>query len=158
MLEDLYKKIRESLEIERNRLVKENLKEQVFRVLLEQNPIEVPATLVKQEAKEIHDEMHPGHHNHHQHSESELNSFNEVAKKRVMLRFVIAEYAKRQELKVEKSRVTDRINEIASVYENPQEVMEWLSSEEHRRGVEAQVMEDQVVEKLMENVAVTEKP
>lgn len=50
-----------------------------------------------------------------------------------------------------------RVQEIASVYENPKEVIEYLSSGERLAGIEAQVMEDQVLDKLLEGVPVTEK-
>jgi len=155
--EDLHQQIKQSLELERTRLVKEKLKEQVFRQLLEQNPLDVPNTLVSREAKSIHDEMYPHHHDHHNHSDDEMTAFNDVAKKRVALGLLIAEYAKQAELKVDKNRVLERIKEIASAYESPQEVMNWLSSEERLAGIEAQVMEDQVMDKLMEGIPVTEK-
>jgi trigger factor len=158
--EDLNKQIRQSLEQERNRLISEKLKEQVFRQLLEQNPIEVPASLVAREAKNIHDEMYPQHqhHDHHQHSDNELTTFNEIAKKRVALGLLIAEFAKQTQLKADKTRVLARIQEIASAYESPKEVMEWLSSDDRLAGIEAQVMEDQVMDKLMEGITVIEKP
>jgi trigger factor len=157
--EDLHQQIKQSLELERNRVVKEKLKDQIFRQLLEQNPLEVPNSLVAREAKNIHDEMYPQHqhHDHHSHSDDELSAFNDVAKKRVALGLLIAEYAKQAELKVDKNRVLERIKEIASAYESPQEVMNWLSSEERLAGIEAQVMEDQVMDKLIEGVPVTDK-
>lgn len=157
--EELRSQIRMSLEQERDRLVKEKLKEQLFSRLLEQNPLEVPASLVANEAKAIHDEVYPAHqpHDHHQHSDQEMSSFNEVAKKRVALGLLISEYAKTAQIKADKARVNARIQEIASIYESPEEVVQWLSSKERIGGIEAQVMEDQVLDKLMEGVPVTEK-
>ncbi len=158
-LDDLKEQIKQSLEQERDRLVKEKLKEQVFRVLLEQNAIEIPQSLIAREAKNIHDEVYQHKdHDHHQHSDDEMNTFNDVAKKRVTLGMLIAEYAKQAKLTIDKERVRNRILEIASAYEQPQEVITWLSADERRAGLEAQVMEDQVLEKLMEAATVTEKP
>lgn len=157
--EDLNQQIKQSLELERTRLVKEKLKEQVFRQLLEQNPMDIPKSLVAREAKNIHDEIYPQHqhHDHHQHSDDELSTFNDIAQKRVALGLLIAEYAKQANLKPEESRVLERIQEIATAYESPKEVMEWLSSGDRIAGIQAQVMEDQVMEKLMEGIQVTEK-
>jgi len=157
--EDLIQQVEKTLELERNRLVSEKLKEQVFRQLLEQNPIEVPASLIAREASNIHDEIYPKHqhHDHHQHSQNETAAFNDIAKKRVALGLLIAEFAKKAELKADKNRVFSRIQEIASAYESPKEVMEWLGSEDRLAGIEAQVMEDQVMDKLMEGVTVIEK-
>lgn len=157
--DELREQIKQTLEQERNRLVKEKLKEQVFGQLLEQNPTDVPNSLVAREAKSIHDEIYSQQpdHDHHQHSNEEMTAFNEIAKKRVALSLLIAEYAKQANLKPDKERVKQRIQEIASAYENPREVIAWLSSDERRAGVEAQIMEDQVMEKLMEGIPVTEK-
>lgn len=157
---ELKDQIRKSLEQERNRLVKEKVKEQVFGQLIEQNPIDVPAALVEREAKNIHDEVYAQHqhHDHHSHSEEELSGFKDVAKKRVSLGLVIGEFAKQAQLKVDQDKVKERIQEIAGAYEQPQEVIQWLSEGERRSGIEAQVMEDQVIEKLMEAIKVIDKP
>lgn len=159
LLEDLHTQVRQTLEMERNRLVREKLKEQVFRDLLEQNPLDVPASMIAQEAKNIHDEIYQHqHHDHSQHSDHEMATFNDIAKKRVALGLLIAEFAKQQQLKADRNRVMARIAEIAAAYESPKEVIEWLSSDERRAGIEAQVMEDQVMDKLMEAATITEKP
>lgn len=156
-LDDLKKQITQSLTLERDRLVKEKLKETIFSRLLEQNPIEVPKALVAREAKNIHDEAHPHHHDHHNHSAEEMAGYEAVAKKRVALGLIIGDYAKKQALKADEAKVNARIEEIASVYEHPQEVVKWLSSEQQRGGIEAQVLEDQVLDKLMSSVSVKEK-
>ena len=157
--DDLKKQISQSLEQERDRLVKEKLKEQIFRQLLDLNPIEVPASLIAREAKNIHDEVYPQHehHDHHQHSDEETKSFNEIARKRVVLSLLISEYTNQNKLKIDDAMVEKRIQEIASAYENPQEVVQWLSAKERRQGIESQVMEDQVLDKLMQGVPVNEK-
>lgn len=158
-LEELKTQIKETLEQERDRLVKEKLKEQIFGQLLEQNPLEVPKTLVAREAKVIHDEIYPEHKQdkHHHHNEAEIATFNDIARKRVALGILIAEYARKANLTPDETRIEKRIREIASSYENPQEVAAWLSSKERRGGIEAQILEDQVMEKLLEGLAVTEK-
>jgi trigger factor len=156
---ELKEQIKQSLEQERDRLVKEKMKEQIFRQLLEQNPIEVPKSLITREASNIHDEVYQHrHHDHHQHSEDELAAFNDVAKKRVAIGILISAFAKEADIKLDKDRVQQRIQEIAAAYESPKEVIAWLSADERRSGIEAQVMEDQVMDKLLESVAITEKP
>lgn len=156
--EDLKNQIKQSLEHERDRLTKEKLKEQVFGKLLEQNPIEIPKSLIDKEAASIHDEVYQHqHHDHHSHSPEEMATFNDIAKKRVSLGILIAEFAKQANLQVDKDKVKKRIQEIASVYENPQEVIDYLSTPEHLNGVEAQVLEEQVLDKLLEGIPVTEK-
>lgn len=156
-LEDLKKQIRQSLTFERDRLVKERLKDQVFKELIEQNPLSLPKSLVAREAKNIHDEMHPQHHDHHNHSPEEMAGYEDVAKKRVALGLLIGEFAKKEGIKADDARMKARIEEIASVYENPKEVIEWLSSDQQRSGIEAQVLEDEVLDKLMSKTLIKEK-
>lgn len=156
---ELKTQIKQSLEQERDRLVQEKLKEQVFSQLLNQNPIDVPKSLIAHEAKNIHDEVYQHqHHDHHQHTTEEFAVFDEMAKKRVALGLLIGAYAKQIGLTVDKERVQQRIQEIAAAYEKPEEVINWLSSSERKSGIEAQVMEDQVMDKLMEGTTITEKP
>lgn len=154
-LEDFKKQIKQTLELERDRLIRENLKQQLFSELFEQNPIEIPKSLIAREAKNIHDEVYKHNHNH-QHSENEMSSFNELAKKRVALGLLINEFAKQNALKPDKDKVQQRVLEIASAYEDAAQVVKYLSTE-GRAGIEAQIMEDQVLEKLMTNLNIIEK-
>lgn len=156
-IEDLKKQIRQSLEQERDRLVREKLKEQVFNALLEQNPLEIPSSLIEREAKNIHDEVYQHQHDHN-HSETEMDSFKEIAKKRVKLGLLLDGYAKQSNLTVDNDKVKKRIEEIASVYESPEQVIAWLSNDQDRRSrIEALVIEEQVVDKLTESVPATTK-
>jgi trigger factor len=156
--EELRQQIKTALELERDRIVKEKLKDQVFKQLIEQNPIDVPQSLISNEAKNIHDQIYQNHeHDHHQHSENELNEFNEIAKKRVALGILISEYAKKEKIVPDKAKIENRIQEIASVYENPQEVAKWLSTEERYKNIVSQVLEEQVLDKLIEGLPATIK-
>lgn len=157
--DELSKQIKESLEAERDRLVKEKLKEQVFSNLIEQNELEIPVSMIDREAHNIHDEVYPQHqhHDHHEHSEEEMNAFKDIAKKRVALGLLMSAYAKLEKITPDKARVEKRIQEIAASYENPQEVVAWLSTDERRGGIEAQILEDLVLERLIDGISTTEK-
>lgn len=154
--DDLVKQIKQSLEIEKNRLIRERQKEKIFDVLIEKNTIEIPDALIAEEAKVIHDEIH-SHEKDHKHSSEEDTAYRELAKKRVMLGLLMRQYAKQNNLKVDKDKVNKRIEEISSIYEKPEEVITWLSSNERLSQVEAQVLEDQLVEKLLESIPVIER-
>jgi len=155
--ETLKTQIRSSLEQERDRLVKERLKEQLFTHLIDNNTVDVPSSLIQREASAIHDEMYRYEHDHSQHSEDELSKFNEVAKKRVTLSLLLAEIIKKHQLTPDQELVQARINQIASLYQDPAEVIKWLSSDKQRQGIESQILEDQVVNKLIENLHVIQK-
>lgn len=153
----LRNQIRSSLEQERDRIVKERLKEQIFSHLLANNQVDLPSSLVEREAHAIHDEVYRYEHDHSQHSENELGNFKEIAKKRVTLSLLLAEFVKKHAIKADPVLVEKRIHEIAALYQDPTEVITWLSSDKQRAGIESQVMEDQVIDKLMENLNVIQK-
>lgn len=158
-VDDLKKQVRESLEQERDRILKDKIKDQVFEHLYAGNPIEVPKALIEREAKRIHDELYPQHRGQeaHHHSKDETESFNEIAKKRVAIGILIGEYVKENKLVADQELVKKRIKEIASLYHTPKDAEAWLSVGEALKNVESQVLEDQLIEKLTENVKSNEK-
>lgn len=159
-VEDLYAEIKRNLERDCERVIKSKLKANVFDKLLEQNPIDVPSALVDQEAHRIHDEMHPHHRGQHDHghSDEEMASFKEAAERNVKLGLLIGEFTKTNKITADKERIHSTITQIASAYEKPSEVIQWYASDKRRLAeIEMQVLEEQIVEKLLEGVNVTDK-
>ncbi len=155
---DLRGEIRKNLERELERVIKAKLKNQIFDKLLEQNPLEIPNALVEREAKRVHDEVHPHHGQEHKHTEAEMTVFNEAAKRNVALGLLIAELIKQYKIVPNKERTQTAIANIASAYEKPNEIINWYSS--NKRGmaeIEMQILEEEVVEKLLEGVQIKEK-
>ena len=70
---------------------------------------------------------------------------------------LISAIAKQSQISADVTRVTKRIADIASAYEHPQQVVEYLSKQEQRRSIEAQILEDQIMEKLMDGLPIVEK-
>jgi trigger factor len=158
-VEELKAEIKKNLEREVERITGNKLKSQIFDLLLAQNPLEVPGALIDQEAKRIHDEMHPHHAGkEHNHSHQEMESFNEAAKRNVILGLLIGELIKQHDLKPDSSRVQDHINKMAAAYEKPEEVIQWYKGDKRRLAeIEMMILEEQVLEKLLESVTVTDK-
>jgi trigger factor len=158
-VEDLNAEVRKNLERELERLTKAQLKSKVFAKLLEQNPVDVPKALIDREANRIHNQVHPHHGEHdHNHSEAEMQGFKDAAKKNVVLGLLVGELIKKYSITPDKARVEQFITGHAAAYENPKEVVSWYSNNKRRLAeVEMQVLEEQVMEKLLENVKLTEK-
>ena len=157
-LADLQTEIKKNLERELERVVNLKLKNQLFDVLLEQNTIEIPHAMIEQEANRIHDEVHPHHGQPHQHTKEEMARFDEIAKRNVALGLLVAEIVKQHTLSVNASRVQDYLAKITAAYEDPAEVMKWYANNKRAQAeIEMHVLEDQVVEKLLEQVQVTHK-
>jgi trigger factor len=158
-LEELRAEISKNLQRELERLISSKLKAKVFDLLLEQNPLDVPDVLIENEAKRIHDEMHPHHGGkEHHHSDAEMAEFNEPAKRNVLLGLLVSEFVKQKEIKPDASRVMAHITKLSTAYENPAEVIKWYTSDKNRMAeIELMILEEQVIEKLLENTTVTEK-
>lgn len=157
-LAELQAEIRKNLDRELDRVVKMKLKNQVFDQLIAQNKLEIPKALIETESKRIHDEVHPHHGHEHHHTDEEMATFNQAAERNVALGLLIAEVLKQHKLVVDKARVQAYLANLSTAYENPEEVLKWYSSNKKAYAeAEMHVVEDLVIEKLLENVKVTEK-
>jgi trigger factor len=84
--------------------------------------------------------------------------FIERAEPRVKLGLVLATLVSEYNIKPDADRVRETIEEIASTYEDPEEVVNYYyRSQEQLNAIENRVLEDQVVEKLQEQLKVEDK-
>lgn len=84
--------------------------------------------------------------------------FAERAEPRVKLGLVLATLVSEYNIKPDAERVRETIEEIASTYEDPEEVVNYYySNQEQLNAVENRVLEDQVVEKLQAQLKVEDK-
>lgn len=158
-INDLHDEIRRNLERELTRVVNNKLKNQVFDKLIEQNTLEIPKAMVEREATRIHDELHPHHAGqNHGHTPAEMAQFTEAATRNVILGLLVGELIKQHNLVLNKEKVQSHITDLSAMYENPAEVAKWyMSNKEAKAQIEMQILEDQVIDKLLENVQITEK-
>jgi trigger factor len=84
--------------------------------------------------------------------------FEEQAKRRVNLGLVIGEIVKQNEIHVDNDRVRQTIEEYASSYEQPDEVVKfYYGNQQQLAAVQNIVLEDQVVDWVMEQVNVVDE-
>lgn len=84
--------------------------------------------------------------------------FEEQATRRVKLGLVVSEIIKAEGLKADEDKVRAQVEDLAGVYEEPQEVIDWYYGDPNRlREVESLVLEDTVVDLVLEKAKVTEK-
>lgn len=160
--EQFRKEVRENMENEKDKAAKNSLKTQVFDALVAANELEVPKALVASEINALRNQMAQ---QYGQLSEKlDLSTifpdsmFEEQAKKRTHLGLLVSEVVTKESLKADKDRVKSMIEGLAATYEDPQSVVNYyFGNEQLLAGVEAAVLEEQVVEKLVESAAVTEK-
>ena len=135
-------------------------KQRVLEALLEGQDIELPSGLIDaeidrametQRAELAHQGMDPG-------GRPERSVFEESARRRVSLGLLMAETVKVHGIQVDPERVRQRIETIASTYEDENEVMNYYyGSPERLSYIESTVLEDQVVEWILERAQAEEE-
>ena len=84
--------------------------------------------------------------------------FKEQAERRVSLGLVLGEVIKSKKLKVDQAKVKSTIEDIASTYETPEQVVQWYyGNKEQLAAVESSVLEDQAFDAIVADAKVTEK-
>jgi len=160
-LEGFRKEVAANMDRELRKASKNRLKSAVMDVLLEQNTVEVPKALIAAEinvlrqqalaqfgagAKNLDPSLLP----------DEL--FREQAEKRVKLGLILGEVIKQRSMRAEPAKVREAIEDIASTYEQPEEVIKWYySNKDQLDAVESAVLEDQVFDVIFEQAQLEER-
>lgn len=151
-LETLKSEIRQSLESELQQQLNAKTKEHVMQALLENNELTLPDSMVSQEIEALRQQALE---NFKMEQQSELpdSLFEEEAIRRVKLGLVIGEIVNEQKLQVDAQLVNQRIQQLASQYQDPNQVIQYYQTNtQARASVESLVMEDQVVEWILSKV------
>jgi trigger factor len=139
--------------------IRNKLKKELFTKLIEQNPIEVPTTLVNAELEYQHRMLHK-HDEGEQaaHAASDHPGLKEEALRRVTISLLIGEIIKQNKIVVDSNRVQALVVESASVFDFPEQMIAWYYSDKKRLArFESLALEEQVVDFIIERAQVTEK-
>jgi len=157
-------KSRIALENERNKAIKSRVKAQVLDQLLAAHPIDVPQGLIAQELPRLREEaanrMNMGKLTAEKARELLPDAlFEATAKRRVALGLLIGEVIKSKGITLDDSKVEQTLNEMATDYEQPEQVKQFYRSRpDLLQGLRAVVLEDQVVDTLMAAAVITDVP
>jgi trigger factor len=154
--------VKANLEREVKKRLQAKVKQQVMDMLLEVNTFEVPKALVTTESQQMAEAAQRD-------MESRGMSvkglpmdpawFADKALRRVRLGLLLADMVNVKELRATPEQVRAVIDEFAASFEDPQEVVRWYYSQPQRMAeAEALAIENNVVEWVLGNVTVTEKP
>jgi trigger factor len=149
--------VRGNMNRELKQRIDARVKEQVMELLVSQNPIEIPTVLVAQEIQALKDQMRQTMGGSRMELPDDL--FEDSARRRVALGLIIAEVVKAQGIKADPERVRAAVEDLASTYEDPNEVMDYyFGSRDRLAPVESLVLEDQVVSWVLGQVGVEDEP
>ncbi len=150
--------VRKNMERELRQAIKSKVKNQVMDGLLATNPIEVPKALLSNEVDRLRVQAVQQFGGNIKPDQLPAELFEEQAKRRVVLGLIVAEVVKQFDLKPDEARVREMIQEMASAYQEPEQVVSWYyKNEQQLNEVRSVVLEEQVVDTVLQKASVTDK-
>ena len=152
--------IQANMERELRNAIRTKVKNRIMNQLFELNKVELPAALVTNEITNLKQQMVQQFGGGQEIDLSMLpdDMFKEKAERRAALGVIVSELVKVEEITPDEVQVRARIDEIASTYEQPKEVVDYYYSKpELLSSVEAVVLEDQVTELVLAKAKVKEE-
>lgn len=157
-LEAFRAEVGKNMDRELRQAIKSKVKTQVMDGLLAVNPIEVPKALIENEVNRLRVQAVQQFGGNIKPEQLPANLFQEQARRRVALGLIVAEMVKQFEIKPDESKVKAMIEEIASAYQEPEQVVAWYYGNEQQLGeVRSVVLEEQVVDTVLQKASVTDK-
>jgi len=154
--------VRNNMERELRQALRTKVKGRVLDALLGNTEVEVPQSLVGQEIGTLREQTLRQFGSDASRIDAKAlpdELFRAQAERRVALGLLLGEVIRSQKLKADPARVRTLVEEMASTYEEPEEVVNWYyGNREQLASIEAVAMEDQVIDLILEHASVTEAP
>ncbi|GAB5449884.1 MAG: trigger factor [Halioglobus sp.] len=157
------KEVAQNMQRELKNAVESKVKQQVMDRLYESHEgLEVPRALIEQEISAMRGQMFQqfggaGSPDLDLDSLLPAEMFQDQAERRVKLGLIMAELVSRNEITADADKVRAAVEEMASTYQDPQEVIDYYyANRQELAAVESKVMEDQVVDNLLQNADIIE--
>ena len=149
--------VQRNMEKELQSAIDNRVKSQVMDGLLEVTEVEVPKALVDDECGRMRQNMVQQFGGGQQFDENMLPKelFAEEAEKRVRLGLIVNAVVETESIEADADRVREKIEDIASSYEQPEQLINYYySNEQALSQVQGLVLEEQVVATLLEKMSV----
>lgn len=155
-LEVFHKEVRANLERELKATLMARLKAEVAEKLADAHAgLDAPNLMVQAEAHNLAAGSVP---RGQQPPPQLIDAATPMARKRVIAGLLMGEIARKQELKLDRTRLAEQLAAIASTYEEPEKVIELYNGDPQlMSGLQNRVMEDQVAEWVAAHAKTTER-
>ena len=164
-IEKLKADVRKNMDREVKNGLRNQVKSATFDALVAANEVEVPESMLAQEIDRQRQQMIQqftqqfGAQGAQAFDSSMLpdDLFKEQAEKAVKLGVLVSKVLADSKIEVDPARVEAYINDMASSYEDPTEVIEYFKNDKQQRAqIEAVVLEDQIVDHILASAKVTD--
>ncbi|MEY1662057.1 trigger factor [Isoalcanivorax beigongshangi] len=160
-MDGLRAEVRKNMERELKNAVKGKVKEQAMASLVKQHEFDVPNALVNGEIQRMRQQMMQqfgGQAGNFDPSMLPAELFTEQAQRSVRLGLIVRRIIEQNDVKLDEARVRTQVEEIASQYEQPQELIDWVyGNKQQLQQIEAAVLEDQVIDLILAAAKVEER-
>ena len=153
-LDEFRVEVRRNMEREAELAIANKTKNVILDALYMANKIELPKTLIKNEAMRLREQYNASLQMRGLNADGlpvkDLEVFEEQAQKKVTLQLIVADIIKTNQIKVDPAQVRQMIEKVAQSYEDPNEVINWHYSDKNRLAeVEALALEDEMVKWIL---------
>lgn len=149
--------IKSNMQREADQRVKSRIKQSVMEGLHDLHEIDLPASLVEQEVKQVRSEMQQNSQGADMSSLPD-DMFKDQASRRVKLGLIVGEIITKNKLEKDQDKVDTMLNSLAESYEDPKALIEYYRSDEQAmQTIEAAVMEEMIVDWVLEKAKVKEE-
>lgn len=160
--EALKKEVRKQMQESLNQAINARLQNVVLDKLLEQNPINLPKSLVRSEVRYLqmnnqaqHEMMQKRYNQNIPMPNIPEETYVKEAERRVHLGLLMAEVIKRFKIERDQNKIYEKVRQLAKNYPNPDVVAKnYLQNKNLMAEIEASISEEQVVAKLLENAKI----
>lgn len=158
-IEGLRAEVRKNMERELKGAIRNRLKSQAINGLVNTNKINVPIVLIESEIDMLRRQASQRFSGNKKHSlELSRELFEEQAKHRVIVGLLLGEVIRTNKLKADEDLVKALIEEMASAYEDPQEVIKFYrKNNELMTNMRNVALEEQAVEAVLAKAKVKDK-
>ncbi len=160
-LDRLRGEVRQNLTRELQDRVRSHTRNEVMQALLIDNDFELPSQLVEEEISRMVQSMQAELKRQglgDKMPEIDRSRHEEEARKRVSLGLIMQDIMKKNKMTADEARVRTRVENIAQSYEQPDQFVQWYMDDKDRlTQLQSMILEEQIVEKLLEDATVTDK-
>ncbi len=153
--------VRKNMERELEHASKNKIKAQLFDAIAKMHDVMVPKVVIDQEINQLKQEMMQqyGGNNQQQFDLDKIpgDMFKEEAQKRASIGLLVGQCIKDNKIEIDEAKLKASIDDMASSYDDPEEVINYINNDEKRlASIRAVTLEEQVVEHLLNTVQVHE--
>ena len=159
-VEAFRKEVTNNMKRELDSAIKAKVKDQVMDGLSDNNEVDLPQSLIDQEVNRMRQEAVQQFGGGAQFDPSMLPAemFSEQAQKRVKIGLIVSAIVDKNSLAADAEKVRETIEEMASTYQEPEEVINYYySNEQQLSQIQNMVLEGQIVDFVLDSAKVTDK-